>query len=261
MPTPLEILLDPISLTILALYAGMMIWEAVAPGRQLPQVRGWKTRGLAVFGVFFYLTSYLPLIWDQYLIGFQLFDLTGLGIAGGAIVGLLLYEFGVYVWHRTIHKFDVLWKVFHQMHHSAERLDTYGTFYFSPMDTIGFAFLGSLCLTLVVGVHPQAVTMIILVTTLFNLFQHANIKTPTWLGYIVQRPESHTVHHAKGVHAHNYSDLPLFDLIFGTFKNPKKYEMETGFYDGASERVVDMLMFKDVTTPESERTEAQLNQA
>src|SRR5690606_28120758 len=76
---------------------------------------------------------------------------------------------------------------------------------------------------------------------------HANINTPQWLGYIVQRPESHTFHHAQGIHKYNYSDLPLFDIIFGTFKNPKNFEHNTGFYNGASARVWDMLRGRDVT--------------
>jgi sterol desaturase/sphingolipid hydroxylase (fatty acid hydroxylase superfamily) len=83
-----------------------------------------------------------------------------------------------------------------------------------------------------------------------SIFQHANINTPRWLGYIVQRPESHTVHHAREIHGSNYSDLPLFDILFGTFKNPKTYNHETGFYNGASGRMKDMLLFKDVTKPQ-----------
>jgi len=90
----------------------------------------------------------------------------------------------------------------------------------------------------------------LLTTTFLGIFQHANIKTPRWLGYIIQRPESHTIHHAKGIHRQNYSDLPLFDIIFGTFQNPKAFEHETGFYHGASARVGDMLLCKDVTTPD-----------
>lgn len=78
-------------------------------------------------------------------------------------------------------------------------------------------------------------------------FQHANIKTLQWVGYIVQRPESHPIHHGRGIHKYNYSDLPLIDIIFGTFKNPKNYQKETGFYDGASNRILDMLLFKDVS--------------
>jgi sterol desaturase/sphingolipid hydroxylase (fatty acid hydroxylase superfamily) len=251
MPTPLELLLDPVSIIIFILYAAMMIWEAAAPARKLPVIKNWILRGMTAFTVFFFLSSYLPLIWDEYLAQFQIYDLSGIGIFWGTVLGLLLYEFGLYIWHRAMHKFGPLWKVFHQMHHSAERMDTYGAFYFSPMDMIGFTFLGSLCFTLVAGLDPQAVTLILIATTYFSIFQHANIKTPVWMGYIVQRPESHTIHHAKGVHAYNYSDLPVFDILFGTFKNPKGYEHETGFYNGASERVVDMLLFKDVAQPDA----------
>ena len=57
---------------------------------------------------------------------------------------------------------------------------------------------------------------------------------------------SHSVHHCKGVHVFNYSDLPLFDIIFGIFKNPKDFVEQTGFYNGASKRIPEMLMFKDV---------------
>jgi len=249
MPTPIALLLDPISLVIFALYGGLMLWETIAPGRELPAMPGWRLRGLISFVAFFYLSSYLPLFWDRYLAAYQLFDLTGLGTAGGAGAGLLVYEFGIYWWHRALHRFDFLWRVFHQMHHSAERLDTYGAFWFSPADMLGWTFLGSFCLVLIVGIEPQAATIILLATTFITVFQHANIKTPRWLGYIVVRPESHTIHHGKGIHAYNYSDLPLYDMLFGTFLNPVGYEVETGFYHGASARVVDMLLCKDVSRP------------
>jgi len=251
MPTPLEILLDPISLVALAMYALLIIWEALFPAKVLPKVKNWKLLGLASFTVYFFLSSYLPLLTDPFLSKYQFFDLTGLGNVGGGVLAILLYEFGVFVWHRAMHKSNVLWRVFHQMHHSAERMDTYGAFYFSLFDMIGFTFLGSICLALLIGVTPQAVTIMLLTTMFLGIFQHTNIKTPQWLGYIVQRPESHTVHHARGIHQYNYSDLPIFDIIFGTFKNPKGYEHETGFYDGASSKIMEMLTFHDVNKSNS----------
>ncbi|MGI9295945.1 MAG: hypothetical protein ACR2PS_18330, partial [Pseudomonadales bacterium] len=67
MPTPIEILLDPVSLGVLALYAVLILWEALLPGRDLPKVQGWLSRALGAFAVYFYLSSYLPLLWDSYL--------------------------------------------------------------------------------------------------------------------------------------------------------------------------------------------------
>jgi len=249
MPTPIEILFDPISLGVIALYAALIGWEAIAPGRKLPKVRGWVPRALASFAVYFYLSSYLPLLWDGWLTQYQLFDLAHLGTVGGAALGLLVYELLLYCWHRLMHATPALWRSFHQMHHSAERLDAFGAFWFSPLDMAGFTLIGSLSLSLVVGLSPTAVTLFLFTTMLLAIFQHTNVKTPRWLGYIVQRPESHTIHHGKGLHRYNYADLPIFDILGGTFRNPPGYEVETGFYDGASARVGDMLLFRDVSVP------------
>jgi len=250
MPTPIELLLDPISLGILAMYALLMAWEALAPARKLPFVKGWMSRALASFVVYFFLSSYLPLLWDGYLAPYQLIDLSHLGTVGGAVVGLLVYNLLHYLWHRSMHASDTLWRIFHQMHHSAERLDTFGAFYLSPWDAAGFTMLGSLALVLGVGISAKAVTLFLFAAMFFAIFQHANIRTPRWLGYLIQRPESHTIHHGKGLHRYNYADLPVFDMIGGTFRNPASFEMEAGFYDGASARVADMLMFRDVSAPE-----------
>ncbi len=246
LPSPLELLKDPISLSIIGIYVLLMIWEALFPARKLPFVKYWKLRGIAVFAFYFYLSSYLPLLWGRFLPSTQLINLSSWGVLGGGLAGIVLYEFGMYIWHRSMHRNNYLWKVFHQMHHSAERLDTYGAFYFSPFDMIGWTALGTVCFSVLIGLSPQAVTVSLLVTNFLGIFQHANIKTPVWLGYIIQRPESHSIHHARGVHAFNYSDLPLFDMLFGTFQNPSHFAKETGFYNGGSSRVKDMLLFRDV---------------
>ena len=249
MPTPIDLLLDPISLGVLALYGGLILWEDLAPARALPKVRGWLPRALISFVVYFYLSSYLPLFWDGYLAHYQLFDLSHLGTLAGATVGILVYESLLYAWHRSMHESRWLFLGFHQMHHSAERLDSFGAFYFSPLDMAGFTLLGSLSLSLVVGLSPAAVTLFLFVTMFLGIFQHTNIRTPQWLGYLIQRPESHAVHHRRGLHYYNFSDLPVLDILFGTFRNPRDYRGETGLYHGASARVPEMLAFRDVGTP------------
>ena len=135
------------------MYALVIIWEALFPAKKLPKVKYWKLKGLTFFAIYFYLSSYLPLLTDPFLTPYQLFDLSTTGAIGGGIIGILLYELGIYVWHRAMHKYDILWRTFHQMHHSAERLDTFGTFYFSPLDMIGFTFLGSICFALLIFVR------------------------------------------------------------------------------------------------------------
>jgi sterol desaturase/sphingolipid hydroxylase (fatty acid hydroxylase superfamily) len=248
MPSPLELVFNPVSYTVFAIYAGLIVWEAAAPARSLPRVPGWRTRGIAAFAVYFFLSSYLPFFWTDVLAEWQLFDLTAVGTAAGAAIGLLVYEAGVYVWHRSMHVSNRLWRAFHQMHHSAERIDTFGAFWFSPLDMIGWTALSSVCLTTIVGVSPESAVIVLYVTTFLSVFQHANVRTPHWLGYVVQRPESHSYHHERGAHARNYSDLPVFDWLLGTFTNPEGFARAAGFYDGASARVVEMLTMRDVST-------------
>lgn len=248
MPTPIDILLDPISMVLLGIYAAFVVWEAIAPGRDLPKISGWHLRGFTTFVIYFYLSSYLPLLTDAHLARYQFLDLGWLGWSGG-LVALVAYDGLMYFWHRALHGSNVLWRVFHQFHHSAERMDTAGAFYFHPTDMVGWTLLGSVAGVLLFGLTPAATTVFLLAGMLMGVFQHSNIRTPRWLGYLVQRPESHTVHHGKGLHYYNFSDLPLFDMVFGTFRNPSDYEMDTGFYPGASARVLDMLTFKDVGEP------------
>ncbi|HMB64885.1 MAG TPA: sterol desaturase family protein [Eudoraea sp.] len=248
LPTPLEILLDPISLIVYAIFGGLFLWETLFPARQLPKIRFWKFRGLLFFMAYMLLTTYIPLVWDDFFASFQLMDLSSLSLFTQVILGVLLFELVQYGWHISMHKSDFLFRVSHQMHHSSERLDVPSAFVFSINDMIGLSLVGSVSFALIMGLAPQAITIIILSLTFLGIFQHANIKTPRWIGYIIQRPESHTVHHAKGIHRYNYTDLPVIDMMFGTFKNPRSYEHETGYYLGASNRILEMFRFKDVTT-------------
>jgi sterol desaturase/sphingolipid hydroxylase (fatty acid hydroxylase superfamily) len=57
----------------------------------------------------------------------------------------------------------------------------------------------------------------------------------------IQRPENHALHHERGVHAYDYGDIALWDMVFGTFKDPETWNGVGGFYDGASRRLPEML--------------------
>jgi sterol desaturase/sphingolipid hydroxylase (fatty acid hydroxylase superfamily) len=252
MPTPIDILLDPVTLCVFGLFGGLLLWERLAPGRPLPAVRGWLPRALASMAAYLMLSSYLPLLWADALAPLQLFDLSGWPTAAAAALGVGVYEFGAYAYHRAMHTFTPLWRLLHQMHHSAERQDAASAFWFSPLDMVGWTLLSSVAFG-VVGLPPQAATPAILFITFLAILQHANVRTPRWLGYLVQRPESHSLHHARGVHRDNYADLPLIDMIFGTFRNPPRHAAETGFWHGASSRVTDMLLLRDVSSRPADR--------
>src|SRR5215471_8508657 len=111
MPTPLEILADPVSLALMAMYLFLMGWEAIFPARKLPPIRFWKIKGIVTFFLFFFLSTYLPLFYSAWLPSTQLFDLTNMNVAIASVAGVFLYELGMYVWHRSMHKSNVLWRI------------------------------------------------------------------------------------------------------------------------------------------------------
>jgi sterol desaturase/sphingolipid hydroxylase (fatty acid hydroxylase superfamily) len=228
----------------LGLFAAFAVVELVAGARKFPRVPLWRVKGLLFLALYFSVSIYAPLLWDGLLGRYRLVDATALPLAAQVVGAFLLVELGIYVWHRTMHGSDFLWRWFHQMHHSAERVDVWGAFYFSPLDMFGWALLGSLCLVLGFGVSGEAAVIVSLSVTFLSIFQHANIRTPHWLGYLIIRPESHTIHHQRGVHRYNYCDLPLWDMLFGTFRNPRACDVEAGFYDGASRKLRAMLTGK-----------------
>ncbi len=228
-------------------FAALIVVERIRPARPLPRVRAWRLAGVAAFAVTGVVSSSVPLLYQGFVQSHRLVDLSWLGLPAGTLLALLATELAGYWFHRLRHT-RVLWPV-HQLHHSAERLDVFGSAYFHPLDIAGESLVGAVASTMILGVSAEAAALAGLVSVLLSLFQHTIVRTPRWLGYILQRPESHSVHHARGVHAFNYCDLPLWDIVFGTFRNPVRFEAEAGFYDGASRRIGAMLLGRDVTRP------------
>jgi sterol desaturase/sphingolipid hydroxylase (fatty acid hydroxylase superfamily) len=224
------------------LFAAFAATDFFLRARHFPGIRLWRTMGIVSALLYFAIGTCAPFLWDAWLGQYQLIDATGLPLIAQILAGFLLLEFGIYVWHRTMHNVTPLWRAMHQMHHSAERVDIWGAFYFHPLDMIGWAFLTSLCLVGGMGLSPEAALVVNLLATFCSMFQHANIRTPRWLGFLVTRPESHSLHHERDVHAWNYGDMPLWDMIFGTFRNPPSWQAEAGFHDGSSHRLVPLLM-------------------
>lgn len=230
-----------ILLFIFLMYGALLAWEAIWPARTLPKVPFWRLRGAAFFGVYFALALHLPFLWDAVLAEHRLMDISSWGTLASALVGFIVLELGIYAWHRALHGSEFLWRWFHQTHHSSERHDAWGALVFSPLDTVGFTFVSSYSLVGIVGLDPMGAVMASLLATFMAFFTHTNVRTPRWLGYLVQRPEAHAVHHERGVHFYNFSDLPVIDMIFGTFRNPDCFPEVQGFVPGTSGRLVALL--------------------
>jgi sterol desaturase/sphingolipid hydroxylase (fatty acid hydroxylase superfamily) len=225
-------MIDYIEPLTLALIPGFLLLDFFIQRRNYDKTRHWRLRGLLVTVAIFFFSGEVALFWGKLFGETHLFDLAWLGL-WGVIPGILVYELFHYGYHRAAHEWNWLWRAGHQMHHSAESLDAFGAFYQHPIDAALFATITSLTLFPLLGLSLEAGVVTVLFLTFNAMFQHANISTPHWLGYLIQRPESHNIHHGRSVHRYNYSDLPLWDMVFGTFRNPHQLEdVQCGFYKG-----------------------------
>jgi sterol desaturase/sphingolipid hydroxylase (fatty acid hydroxylase superfamily) len=220
-----------------------LVWRA----RRYDAPRGWRLRALAVSLAVFGVSLGAGRVWGALLPQWSLVDGAALGTWVGAAIGILVYELVHYWYHRAAHRWNWLWRLGHQVHHSAESVDAFGAYYLHPLDAVLFTTWAVLVFFPLLGLSPEAGAIASAFLAFNAAFQHANIRTPRWLGYLVQRPESHGVHHGRGVHRYNYSDLPLWDMVFGTFRNPGAREtpVSAGFYRGGSERLAAMLAFRE----------------
>jgi sterol desaturase/sphingolipid hydroxylase (fatty acid hydroxylase superfamily) len=128
-------------------------------------------------------------------------------------------------------------------------MDMSGAALFHPFETIAFLLIGALTTTLILGLDPVAAALTGCIAAFYGYFQHMNIRTPRWLGYVIQRPEAHCIHHQRDVHAYNYGDLPVWDMLFGTYRNPRGFVGDVGFGKPATDRLGAMIGFVDVNEP------------
>jgi sterol desaturase/sphingolipid hydroxylase (fatty acid hydroxylase superfamily) len=233
-------------LIVLGTYAGLAILDLVRPARRFERVPHWRIKGAFFFVLYLTVATVAPFVWDAFLAEHHVLNLSALALGWQVLAAVLAVEVGVYFWHRSLHRVPWLWRWFHQMHHSSERIDIWSAMYFHPLDMLGFSLVGSLGLVWFTGVAPEAAVIANTLVFFLATVQHANIRTPHWLGYIVGRPEMHGRHHERGVHASNYSDLPLLDMLFGTYDNPRTWDAPAGFYSGGSQRTLDMLVGRDI---------------
>lgn len=235
-----------VTLVVLALALLMLAVERLKPGRNFPTVRGWWVRAIAVNFVQVGIVFLAGTTWDGWLVRNRPWSADALGLAGGAIVGYVVTTFIYYWWHRARHGSDFLWRWFHQFHHSPQRIEIITSFYKHPFELVANGILSSAIVYWLVGLDVKTATLAVTLTGIAELFYHWNVKTPYWIGFVIQRPESHLVHHEQGLHAFNYGDLPLWDMLFDTFRNPKHWDAKCGFADDRELRVGDLLLGRDV---------------
>lgn len=241
---------DLIGLAVPLTYFVFLITEKLWPARRFPPRKGWQWLGVGFLLLILTVGTVVPLfIPGEWLAANRWLDGTGLGVAGGAIVGYIVFSGVAYAYHRSVHNVGFLWRGLHQLHHSPQRVDIPGALLFHPLEMVAQVLLQLFVTVIVLGLDPVAAALTGYIAAFYGMFQHWNVRTPQWIGYFIQRPEAHCVHHRMGVHFYNYGDLPVWDILLGTFRNPREFNGECGFEAPAERRLGAMLAFADANAP------------
>ena len=229
------------------MFAFCFLIERIIPGWKLPEVPTWTIRVISINFVQLGIVTIAGYTWEKWFSSISIFDLSNyVNSIGGGFIAYFIATFIFYWWHRWRHKIDYLWTHFHQIHHSPQRLEVITSFYKHPLEMTVNSIVGSLLVFTLLGLSMEAGAVYTLFTALGEFFYHTNIKTPQWIGYIFQRPEMHRIHHQAGTEHLNYSDIPLWDMLFGTFHNPAIFNGKCGFAAGLEARLGEMLQFRDL---------------
>jgi len=233
---------------IVVLGVAFVIWlaEQILPSIELKKTHHWYRRAF-VFNVAqaaIAITS--TYYWDVWFSQYSLFSVQSMSLTYQVLIGYLTITFVYYWWHRIRHSNLMCWRLLHQLHHSPARIEVITSFYKHPLEILLNGILTSTILYLLLGISVAGVGLCVLITALAEFVYHMNIKTPRVMGLFFQRPEMHRIHHQRGLHHYNYSDLPIWDMLFGTYNNPATHENETGFPGENENRIVDLLKGREL---------------
>ena len=239
-----------VGLLVPIMYFTMLAIEARWPAHSFPPRSGWRWIGIGFLLLIAVVGTVVPLLLPlEWMAAHRWIDGTRLGVAGGTLLGWIVLSGVAYVYHRSAHALPLLWRLTHQMHHCPQRVDISGSAVFHPLDMLAQTLLQLFVTVVVLGLDPLAAALVGVVAAFHGMFQHWNVRTPHWIGWFIQRPEAHCEHHRKGVHARNYGDFPLWDMLLGSFVNPKTFDGECGFESPADRKMGAMLGFSDVNRP------------
>jgi len=149
-------------------------------------------------------------------------------------IPLLIHDFWFYWSHRLEHKVAALW-AFHRIHHSDPRMNaaTFARDHF--LQSAWRTFFSIFTLGLIVDLNLAEAGKAALYSNMFlmglSMFYHSAIRVRVpGFNRILVTPQVHRIHHSMDPmhYSKNFADaLPIFDILFGTYRLPGKEEFPT----------------------------------
>ncbi len=211
-------------------FAGMALWEWLAPRRRLTVGRRRRWPGnlgiLAIDIIAVRLlvpTAAVGVALIAAARGWGLFNLLGLPAWAAIPVGVVALDLVIYVQHVVFHHVPLLWRL-HRMHHADLDIDVTTGVRFHPLEIL-LSLAIKMAAVLALGVPAPAVLIFEVLLNATSMFNHSNVALPPRLDtvarWIVVTPQMHQVHHSilRAETDSNFGfNLPWWDRLFGTYR-------------------------------------------
>lgn len=247
-----------LALPLLYTIAGILFFlEHRYPAHPAVVSKPWYARAILINALQLAIFIVVDTLWLKHAAGWSVFTVTdSMSAPASALLAYFVFTFVVYWWHRLRHRSPLIWRLFHQLHHSPQRIQTLTAYNIHPLDMIANLTISNSILFLLLGLNLEAAAWYTLITGAAGFIIHANIRLPRQVGYLFQTPEMHRLHHKFGHHAHNYSDIVFWDMSFGTYCNPHEDITHCGFDENQEDerhekKIVAMLLGKTFLPPGS----------
>jgi len=156
-----------------------------------------------------------------------LLDMSGWPLVTQLLVFFVLLDFLQWITHKTLHRFDTLWR-FHQVHHSIKEMGFSGHLRYHWMENIFYKPLKTLGVMLIGGFEPSQAFVVHFFTITIGHLNHSNIKLSYGpLKYLLNNPVMHLYHHAYHLpkeyrYGVNFGlTLSVWDYLFGSAYVPE----------------------------------------
>ena len=139
------------------------------------------------------------------------------------MLGVAMFDFVTYWFHRLSHTVPFLWR-FHRVHHSDTKMDASSNFRSHPLEAYLWFGTSNMLAAGIFGLDLLTFGLYFLIVTPLFFLEHANLRFPAWLdktlGLVFTTPNIHKIHHDQDQHYtdSNFADIfILWDRLFGTF--------------------------------------------
>lgn len=143
------------------------------------------------------------------------------------------HDFYIYWFHRSQHKFDVLWRI-HEAHHSGDDVDWLSGTRSHALEILINQTIEFLPIALL-GARPEVALMKATLDAVWGMYIHSNLAVRSGrLQLVINGPEMHRWHHARGLPlpGKNFATkLAIWDWLFGTAYLPAEKPAEYGLVD------------------------------